>query len=173
MNDPNQSYVGHYGPIALHGAFFPLQTHLYPIISSQTVVTMVPGFMYLMRGLHGCSTPVIALTAACCSPTLHFPSLHCVFQCVLYMYMPFHQWWATPSGLLPLDSHQTMTSVLVWDTGRPNGDQRHPLVPVGPLVQSTAATCLAAAVACPHYGPNTTTSFSMGQGYSYSAFKSM
>ncbi|KAL5516680.1 hypothetical protein EMCRGX_G002078 [Ephydatia muelleri] len=36
--------------------------------------------------------------------------------------------WATPSGLLPWDSHQTMTSVLVWDTGRPNGDQRHPLV---------------------------------------------
>eukprot|EP00731_Ephydatia_muelleri_P003450 Em0001g3450a len=29
--------------------------------------------------------------------------------------------------------HQTMTSVLVRDTGRPNGDQRHPLVPVGPV----------------------------------------
>ena len=33
MNDPNQSYVGHSGPIALQGAFFPLQN---PIISSQT-----------------------------------------------------------------------------------------------------------------------------------------
>ncbi|KAL5457461.1 hypothetical protein EMCRGX_G034724 [Ephydatia muelleri] len=32
-----------------------------------------------------------------------------------------------------------MTSVLVWDTGQPNGDQRHPLVPVGPVVESTAA----------------------------------
>ena len=84
----------------------------------------------------------------------------------------FHKWWATPSGLLLWDSHQTMTSVLVWDTDQPNGDQRHPSVPVGPVVQSTAATCLAAAVACPHYGPNTTTSFSMGQGYIYSAYKS-
>ena len=72
--------------------------------------------------------------------------------------------WATPSGLLPGDSHQTMTSVLVCDTGQPNCDQRHPLVPVGPVVRGTAATCLAAAVACPHYGPNTTTILSMGQG---------
>ena len=78
----------------------------------------------------------------------------------------------TPSGLLPWDSHQTMTSILVWDTGRPNGDQRHPLVPVGPVVRSTAATCLVAAVACPHYGPNTTTSLSMGEGYIYSACES-
>ena len=57
-----------------------------------------------------------------------------------------------------------MTSVLVWDTGRPNGDQRNPVVPVGPVVRGTAATCLAAAVACPHYGSNTTTILSMGQG---------
>ena len=39
-----------------------------------------------------------------------------------------------------------------------------PLVPEGPVVRGTAATCLAAAVACPHYGPNTTTILSMGQG---------
>ena len=38
----------------------------------------------------------------------------------------------TPSGLLPWDSHQTMTSVVISDTGRPNGDQRHPLVPCRP-----------------------------------------
>ena len=75
--------------------------------------------------------------------------------------------WVTPSGLLPWDSHQTMTSVLVWDTGRPNGDQRHPLVNVGPVVRSTAATCLAVAVACPHYGPNTPMSLSTGEGYIY------
>ena len=74
--------------------------------------------------------------------------------------------------LLPWDSHQNMTSVLVWDTGRPNGDQHHPLVPVGPVVRSTAATCLAVAVTCPHYGPNTTMSLSMGEGYIYSACKS-
>ncbi|KAL5475197.1 hypothetical protein EMCRGX_G027266 [Ephydatia muelleri] len=42
------------------------------------------------------------------------------------------------------------------------------LIPA-PVVRSTAATCLAAAVACPHYGPNTTTSLSMGEGYMYSA----
>ena len=48
-----------------------------------------------------------------------FPSLHLYFN--VYMYMHFDQWWATPSGLLPWDSHQTMTSVLVWDTGQPNG----------------------------------------------------
>ena len=83
--------------------------------------------------------------------------------------MLFSSMWVTPSGLLPRSRHQTMTSVLVWDTGRPNGDQRHPLVPVGPVVRSTAATCLAAAVACPHYGPNTTTSISMGERYIYSA----
>eukprot|EP00731_Ephydatia_muelleri_P025770 Em0017g853a len=62
-----------------------------------------------------------------------------------------------------------MTSVLVWDTGRPNGDQHLPLVPVGPVVRSTAATCLAVAVTCLHYGPNITTSLSMGEGYIYSA----
>eukprot|EP00731_Ephydatia_muelleri_P022743 Em0015g326a len=45
----------------------------------------------------------------------------------------------------------------------------NPLVPVGPGVQSTAATCLVMAVACPHFGPNTTMSLSMGQGYMYSA----
>ena len=70
------------------------------------------------------------------------------------------------------DSHQTMISVLVWDTGRPNGDQCHPLVPVGPVVQGTAATCLNLAVACPHYGSNATTSLSMGEGYIYLACKS-
>ena len=37
-------------------------------------------------------------------------------------------------------------------------------VTVGPVVRGTAATCLAAAVACPHDGPNTTTILSMGQG---------
>eukprot|EP00731_Ephydatia_muelleri_P034592 Em0067g8a len=36
--------------------------------------------------------------------------------------------WATPVGIIPWDSHQTMTSISVWDTGRPNGDQCHPLV---------------------------------------------
>ena len=80
-----------------------------------------------------------------------------------------------PPGFYPGTAtklNETMTSVLVWDTGWPNGDQRHPLVPVGPVVRSTGATCLAAAVACPHYGPNTTTSLGMGDGYIYSACKS-
>ena len=101
--------------------------------------------------------------------------LHLSMPCTL-PYQPetisYSPTWATPSGLLPWDSHQTMTSILVWDTGRPNGDQRHPLVPVGPVVWNTAATCLAAAVTCPHYGPNTTTSLSMGEGYIYSTCKS-
>eukprot|EP00731_Ephydatia_muelleri_P034511 Em0063g16a len=65
---------------------------------------------------------------------------------------------------LPWDSHQTMTSISVWDTGRPNGDQCHPLVPVGSAVQGTAATCLTVSVACPHDGPNSTTSLSMQIG---------
>ena len=126
------------------------------------------------RGLHGGSTPVIALTAASCSPTLHSSPLSIMyFNVYMYIYA-FDQWWATPSGLLPWDSHQTMTSVLVWDTGRPNGDQRHPLVPVGPVVHvgGRAATCLAAAVACPHYGPNTPRFLAWGRGYIYSACKS-
>ena len=72
--------------------------------------------------------------------------------------------WATPVGIIPWDSHQTMTSILVWDTGRPNGDQCHPLVPAGSAVQGTAATCLTVAVACPHDGPNSTTSLSMQIG---------
>ena len=94
----------------------------------------------------------------------------CISMCTYICY--FHQWWATPSGLLPWDSHQTMTSVLVWDRGQPNGDQRHPLVPVGPVVRNTAATCLATAVAYSHYGPNTTMSLSMEEEYIYSACKS-
>ena len=69
-----------------------------------------------------------------------------------------------PLGFYPGDSHQTMTSISVWDTGRPNGDQCHPLVPVGSVVRGTAATCLTMAVACPHYGPNSTTSLSMQIG---------
>jgi len=95
----------------------------------------------------------------------------CISMCTVHV-SAIHQWWATPSELLPWDCHQTMTSVLVWDTGWPNGDQCHLLVPVGSVVQSTADTCLAAAITCPHYGPNTTTSLSMEQGYSYSAYKS-
>ena len=28
--------------------------------------------------------------------------------------------WATPVGIIPWDSHQTLTNISVWDTGRPN-----------------------------------------------------
>ena len=64
MSDPNQSYVGHSGPITLQGILSPM-TPPYPIKSSQTVVDMVPGFIFKW-GLPGCSTPVIALTVASC-----------------------------------------------------------------------------------------------------------
>ena len=157
MNDPNQSYAMHECPIALQGVLFPItppiQSNHPKLLSIWLQVCIV-----FKRGLHGGSTPVIALTGASCSPTLRSSPLSVMYFNV-YMYMHFDQLWATPSGLLPWDSHQTMTSVLVWDTGQPNGDQHHPLVPVG-----SAATCLAAAVACPHYGPNTTTIISMGVG---------
>ena len=75
-------------------------------------------------------------------------------------------------GLLPWDSHQTMTSISVWDTGRPNGDQRHPLVPVGPVVRGTAATCLNVAVTCHHYGPHTMIANEPQCTSRWSAFKS-
>ena len=129
MNDPNQSYDGHCR------ASFPLQHPL-----SNQIIPNCCRYGFRCHGLHGGSTPVIALTAASCSPTLRSSPLSIMYFNV-YMYMHFDQWWATPSGLLPWDSHQTMTSVLVWDTGRPNGDKRHPLVPVGPVVRGTAATC--------------------------------
>ena len=71
-----------------------------------------------------------------CGQSLTHPPLPlsplCISMCTCICYL--HQWWATPSGLLPWDSHQTMTSVFVWDTGRPNGDQHHPLVPVDILL---------------------------------------
>ena len=169
MNHPNQSYARHSCQIALQGVLCPTIPP-YPIKSSQTVVSIVPGFIFKW-GLHGCSTPIIALTVASCSPTLHFLSIM-YFNVYIYSICYFHQWWVTPFGLLPWDNHQTMTSVLVWDSGRPKGWPASTLVPVGPVIQSTAATCLAVAVACPHYGPNTTKSLSMGQGYIYSAYKS-
>ena len=166
MNDPTQSYAVHECPIALQGVLLPItppiQSNHPKLLSIWLQVCIV-----FKRGLHGGSTPVIALTAASCSPTLRSsPSLLCISMCTC-TYMHFDQWWATP-----WDSHQTMTSVLVWDTGRPNGDQRHPLVPVGPVVRGTAATCLAAAVACPHYRPNTPRFLAWGRGYIYSACKS-
>ena len=63
-----------------------------------------------------------------------------------------------------LDSQQRMASISIWETGQPNGDQHQALVPAGSVVQGTAATCLNVAVACLHYGPNSTTNLFMQIG---------
>ena len=96
-----------------------------------------------------CGTPVKALTVVqlLTQATLHSLS---------FMYSNLYLW-AHPMGFYPGTATKPwMTRVLVWDRGRPNGDQHHPLVPVGSVVRGTAATCLTVAVASLYYGPNTT-----------------
>ena len=70
---------------------------------------------------------------ASCSPTLHFPSLHYVFQCV-HVYAIF-------INGLPWDSHQTMTMECLGLGYRPTQS----IGPLGPEVLGTAATCLSPA----------------------------
>ena len=65
MNDPTQSYAVHECPIALQGVLLPItppiQSNHPKLLSIWLQVCIV-----FKRGLHGGSTPVIALTAASC-----------------------------------------------------------------------------------------------------------
>ena len=78
MNDPTQSYAVHECPIALQSVLLPItppiQSNHPKLLSKWLQVCIV-----FKRGLHGGSTPVIALTAASCSPTLHSSPLSIMY----------------------------------------------------------------------------------------------
>ena len=149
-------------PKSIAGRPFPLQHSLIQL-NHPKLLSIWFQVLYLSEGSMG--------AALQSWPVAHPPSTSplSIMYFNVYMYMLFS---SVVGDTLRASTLGQPPNHMVWDTGPPNGDHRHPLVPVGPVVRSTAATCLAVAVACPHHGSNTTTSLSMGQRYMYSACKS-
>ena len=111
-------------PIALQGHLYPQKT----LIQSNHHPELVPGLTYselVGVALQSCGTQLLTHPSYLPSPTLHSPSI--VYTVCTSI---FHQWWTTLFGILPPPPppppppphpnplYQTMTSVLVWDTGQ-------------------------------------------------------